>query len=82
MYRVLGIRLASARKRAGLTQDQVAARLGYSQDVVSDIETGDRRTDVFELLEFAELYDVLLVQLIAPPTPDEQAAASTPRDRE
>lgn len=49
-------RLKQARLDAGLSQEEVARRLGISQSIVSRAESGDRRVDVIELLAFAELY--------------------------
>ena len=55
-YRLFQKRLREARHDAGLTQVQVAARLGQPQNYVSRCESGDRRVDLVELLEFARLY--------------------------
>jgi transcriptional regulator with XRE-family HTH domain len=55
-YKEFLVRLRHARMEAGLTQVQVAARLGKLQSYVSKCEVGDRRVDVVELAEFAELY--------------------------
>lgn len=49
-------RLRQARKDAGLTQVEVARRLGRSQSFVTKAETGERRLDVTELRAFARLY--------------------------
>lgn len=49
-------RLKQARLDAGLSQEEVAQRLGISQSIVSRSESGDRRVDVIELLAFADLY--------------------------
>ncbi len=49
-------RLREARQAAGLTQVEVAAKLGRPQSYVSKCESGERRVDVVELQEFAELY--------------------------
>jgi transcriptional regulator with XRE-family HTH domain len=42
--------LVAARKAAGLTQQQVAARLRKPQSFVSKYETGERRLDVPEFI--------------------------------
>ena len=55
-YRRMLRRLREARTEAGLSQVQVAARLKVSQIFVSRVETGERRIDPVELLEFATLY--------------------------
>lgn len=43
--------LAAARVRQGLTQLQVADRLGRPQSFVSKYESGERRLDVIEFLD-------------------------------
>ncbi len=49
-------RLRQARRDAGLTQEEVARRLGRSQSFVTKAETGERRLDVVELRAFAKIY--------------------------
>jgi transcriptional regulator with XRE-family HTH domain len=46
--------LVERRKKAGLTQADVAARLGRYQSFVATVESGQRRVDVVEFLDFAE----------------------------
>lgn len=48
--------LRETRLKAGLTQVQVAEALGQPQSYVSKCESGERRVDVVELEEFAEVY--------------------------
>jgi transcriptional regulator with XRE-family HTH domain len=43
-----------ARLSAGLTQEEVARRLGRPQSFVSKCESGERRVDVAELLAFCK----------------------------
>lgn len=64
-YRVLRRRLRDARIRAGLTQDEVGKRMDRNQQFVQRCESGDRRIDVLELLDFADLYEVSAEALIA-----------------
>jgi transcriptional regulator with XRE-family HTH domain len=56
-YKIVGEALAAARKRAGLTQQQLAKRLRKPQSFVSSYERGQRRVDVLELLLIAEAMD-------------------------
>ena len=49
-------RLRAARHKAGLTQSEVATRLGRPQSFVSKCESGERRVDVVELDDFAKIY--------------------------
>ena len=55
-YREFLVRLRAAREAAGLTQVVVAAAFRQPQSFVSKCESGERRVDVIELLEFARLY--------------------------
>lgn len=48
-YAVLLRLLRETRERAGLTQVDLAAKLGQSQSFVSKCERGDRRLDVVQL---------------------------------
>jgi transcriptional regulator with XRE-family HTH domain len=47
--------LLEARKASGLSQQEVADRLGRPQTYVSKCELGTRRMDVVEFLEIAEV---------------------------
>ena len=49
-YQAVGATLARARERSGLTQQQLAKLLRKPQSFVSNIERGQRRIDVLELL--------------------------------
>lgn len=46
--------LREARKDAGLTQQEVADRLGKPQSFVAKYENGERRLDVVEFLDVAD----------------------------
>lgn len=61
---ILARRLREARRGAGLSQMESAARLGKSQSYVSRCEAGLRRMDVFELAEFARVYGKGLAFLV------------------
>jgi transcriptional regulator with XRE-family HTH domain len=45
--------IVEKRKKAGLTQFELATRLGRYQSFVANIESGQRRIDVVELLDIA-----------------------------
>jgi transcriptional regulator with XRE-family HTH domain len=49
-------KLRAARLDAGLTQADVCRKLRRPQSFLSKIESGERRLDVIELQEIAELY--------------------------
>jgi transcriptional regulator with XRE-family HTH domain len=42
------------RQKAELTQAQLAAKLGWDQTTISDIETGTKRVTAIELIQLAE----------------------------
>jgi HTH-type transcriptional regulator/antitoxin HipB len=47
--------LVAARQAAGLRQADVAAGLGRHQPLITNMENGQRRIDVVELLDLAEI---------------------------
>lgn len=49
-------KLRTARKQAGLTQDEAAKALGKKQAFIWKCETGERRVDFVEATLFAKLY--------------------------
>ena len=59
-YKVLLRLLREARERAGVTQVELARRLGQTQSFVSKIELGDRRLDLVQLRTFLAALDVRL----------------------
>ncbi|GIW88268.1 MAG: hypothetical protein KatS3mg108_2592 [Isosphaeraceae bacterium] len=63
-YERLLVALRRARKDAGLTQLDVAERLGTYASYVSKCESGERRVDVVELAEFCRVYGVRLAYLL------------------
>lgn len=50
--------LRQFRKKAGLTQQQVAQQLGRTQSYVSKVESGQRRIDLAEAKEFAAAFHI------------------------
>lgn len=54
----IGMRLAEARKNAGLTQGQAAERLAVTAQSVSSWECGNTTPDIMKLPEISELYGV------------------------
>jgi transcriptional regulator with XRE-family HTH domain len=57
-HRALMAALVAARVKAGMTQRELARRLGRSHSFVGKIESGERQLNV---LEFCELADALKI---------------------
>lgn len=57
-YGVLTQCLVDARTAAGVTQIELAERLGRPQSFVSKVEGGDRRLDVIEFLQITAALNV------------------------
>lgn len=64
-YQLLLSILKAARKRVGVSQVELAERLGNTQTFVSKCERGERRLDVVELVEFAEALGVPPLNLLS-----------------
>ncbi len=63
-YETLRTELIDARKRAGISQKEVAARLGAHQQFWSKVESGERRIDVVELVAVASVLNLDLSMLL------------------
>ncbi|MBQ9457710.1 MAG: helix-turn-helix domain-containing protein [Bacilli bacterium] len=60
----LGERLAKLRKKAGLSQEQLADELGVSRQAVSRWETGEAAPDTENLIALADIYNISLDELV------------------
>ncbi len=63
-YAVFIRRLREVREAAGLTQEQLAQRLGQGQSFVSKYERGERRLDVVELSAVCQAIGISSVEFI------------------
>ena len=63
-HRALITEIVEARKAAGLTQRQLAAKLRRSNSFVWKIEAGERRVDVLEFVELARCLGVSPPELL------------------
>jgi transcriptional regulator with XRE-family HTH domain len=59
-HKRLIVLLRETRVEAGLTQSELAARIGKDQTFVSKYESGERRLDVLELREICQAIGVSL----------------------
>ena len=79
-YQLLLTVLKAARKRAGVSQVDLAERLGNTQTFVSKCERGERRIDAVELVEFAEALGVKPLGLLGEYL-EQRAARLQPKSR-
>ena len=72
---VVGRAIAKQRIRSGLTQEEVAERLGIGNEAVSRIERGVVVPNIERLVEFANIFDCEVADLLteASSRPDDQA---------
>jgi transcriptional regulator with XRE-family HTH domain len=56
--------LIAARKAAGMTQMDLAVKLGRNQSYVSKFERGERRLDIVEFLEVAEVLEIDVLRFV------------------
>jgi len=75
--RTIGTAIARRRVIAGLTQEQVAERLGVGQEAVSRMERGVANLTVARLATLAEIYQCNIAQLVTETSDreDDQAIA-------
>jgi len=57
-------KLKSIREEAGVTQSQLAERLGETQTFVSKCERGERRMDIIELKSWCEALGLSLIAFV------------------
>ena len=54
----IGERIAASRKEAGLTQAELGKKLGVTQQMITQIETGRRKPNADTITEIAKILDV------------------------
>lgn len=65
MRELVGRNFARLRREKGLTQEEVAARSGFSQQYISSLERGRRNPTVITLYELAQALGVSHADLMA-----------------
>lgn len=60
----LGTNLFNARKKSGLSQEQVAEKLGVSRQTISKWELGETIPDIYQSKRLSTLYHLTLDELI------------------
>ena len=66
MRQLVGRNFARLRQKRGLTQEQVEARSGFSQQYLSGLEQGRRNPTVITLFELAQALEVTPIDLLMP----------------
>jgi transcriptional regulator with XRE-family HTH domain len=56
--------LKEFRRKAGITQVDLAAKLGQTQSFVSKAERGERRLDIVQLRTLCHLYSIRLLDFV------------------
>ena len=70
MRKLVGRNFARLRRVKGLTQEEVEARSGFSQQYLSSLERGRRNPTVITLYELAQALRVSHVELVEQPDDD------------
>lgn len=68
MRKLVGQNFARLRQDRGLTQEEVEARSGFSQQYLSNLERGKRNPTIITLYELAQALEVSHVELVLPPS--------------
>ncbi|MEJ6405098.1 helix-turn-helix domain-containing protein [Yoonia sp. 2307UL14-13] len=64
--KLVGRNFARLRKQKGLTQEDVEARSGFSQQYLSGLERGQRNPTVITLYELSQALEVSHLELLTP----------------
>ncbi|KGE80002.1 helix-turn-helix domain-containing protein [Rhizobium lemnae] len=70
MRKLVGRNFARLRREKGLTQEDVEARSGFSQQYLSGLERGKRNPSIVTLYEIAQALGVSHVELVTPDQSD------------
>lgn len=79
LYVLLGKRIAHFRRRAGLTQEELAEKTGYSVDFIGLVERGINAPTVARLADVADALGVEISQLFK--SGEGSAETSIPKGR-
>src|ERR1044071_7149847 len=64
--------MRAERARAGLTQSQLAERLGWHRNTIAKIEAGDRQLAAHELVDLCQALEVPLTTLLVEADPHDR----------
>jgi len=80
LTKVLAANIARCRKRAGMTQAELAEVLGYSDKTISKWERAEGLPDVLCLKRMADIFGVAVDGLLSLPAEEGNAAEETPAE--
>lgn len=60
--KIFGLRIRDLRKKSGLTQSELAERIGLSTNFIGMVERGERNTSVDKIFKLAKAFDIKLAQ--------------------
>lgn len=66
MRRLVGSNFAHLRRKAGMTQEEVAAKSGFSQQYISGLEQGRRNPTVVTIFELSQAVGATPLDLFRP----------------
>lgn len=66
LYKEIGQRVKKARRRKGLSQDDLADHIGLSRSSISNIENGNHSVLVHVLYDMAKALEISTVDLLPP----------------
>jgi len=64
-YRIFREELVKAREAAGVSQEELAKRIGWDRTFISKVENGVRRLDVVELLAICDALGINATEFVA-----------------
>lgn len=70
--KTMGSRIRRARERLGISQEELAFRIGKTQNAISTYENGNRMPHLSQLPELAEALEVPIAYLFGDLEPDEE----------
>lgn len=75
MRKLVGRNVRRLRLQKGLTQEELSAASGFSQQYISDLERGLRNPTVVSVYELAQAIDVNYLELLKPDRSRKRASA-------
>lgn len=80
IYKNIGQRISKAREEAGLSQEELSSRLGYTQAALSNYELGKRRLYLANIEQIAKELNKPLSYFLDDPSDKTEAKTEKPAD--